>query len=396
MTDAYRQPKAILIGPLPPPAFGVARATQLMVESSILASRLTILHLDTSDPRPLATMGRLDWANVRLGLRHLCRLRQLLVSERPELVLMTASQGTLALLRDLLFARTAHSSGSRVVAYLRGSGYADLRTRRGWLAARTLKSLLEVCSRVIVLSSGMTGMVRSIVSEANVVVVPNGCPPALNASRVAGRQENPLLIAYIGRLSRAKGVHDAVEAAVRMRARLPRSDFVLCGEWDSSAFEAKTRALIEASDLKDYMRFPGPVSGEAKQDLLARASVLVVPSHSEGQPWVILEAMSAGVPVVATDTGAIIETVEDGVTGFVIPVGDAGAMADRVVALLTDNDLWKRSSLAAVRRYRERFTVERSHTALADELCAIARGSRRSLCPKGTGRRQRRGVEEYN
>jgi glycosyltransferase involved in cell wall biosynthesis len=122
------------------------------------------------------------------------------------------------------------------------------------------------------------------------------------------------------------------------------------------------------------VRFPGPVGIAEKAALLARASVLVLPSHSEGQPWVILEAMSAGVPVVATDTGAIPETIVDGVGGFVIPIGDTLALAARVTELLRDDDLWTRMSQAALQRYQERFTVERSHSALADELCRVARG----------------------
>ena len=107
----------------------------------------------------------------------------------------------------------------------------------------------------------------------------------------------------------------------------------------------ETQRLVEELRLADVVRFPGPTADAEKEDLFARAWALVVPSHSEGHPWVIIEAMSAGLPVVATDTGAVAETVRDGVSGFVVPVGDSAALARRIIALLTEDCLWK--SMAA-------------------------------------------------
>jgi glycosyltransferase involved in cell wall biosynthesis len=366
------RPVVLIVGPVPPPAFGVAKATRLMLDSPVLAERLSILHLDTSDTRGLANIGRFDWANVFLAFRHTGRLALLVAKKRPALTVLTASQGTLGLMRDALLATTSRALGSPVVIYLRGSGYADLQATEGWLAMRILRYLVKGSSLVVVLGESLVGMAHAVDPRAKVAVVPNGCPPAVPVEQRGMRDGDHPLVVYIGRLARPKGLNQIVEATRSVAASVPELEVVLRGEWEPPEYETEIRELVARSDLNDVVRFDGPVSGGEKADLLARAWALLLPSHSEGHPWVILEAMSAGVPVVATDTGAIAETVQDGVAGFVIPVGDADMLASRTIALLTDGALWEKISRCAVERHARHYTMEESHRRLADELCRVA------------------------
>jgi hypothetical protein len=186
------------------------------------------------------------------------------------------------------------------------------------------------------------------------------------------RDETRAVVAYVGKLSRRKGVDDLLLAARDIVRAEPSVELVLAGGWDPEAYQADTEQFVRESDLSSFTHFPGPISGETKATLLARAWVLVVPSHSEGHPWIILEAMSAGVPVVTTDTGATAETVLDGICGFVVPVGNSRALAERVITILQDPDLWIRMSRESEQRYRDRYTVEQTHAALAQELCLVA------------------------
>lgn len=368
------RPTVLLIGPVPPPTFGVAEATRLMLDSPVLKQRLRIVHLDTSDVRDLATMGKLEWRNLYLGVKHLLQLLSLLARERPDITLLTLSQGKFALMRDGLFASAARTFRSRTVSYLRGSGYADIARRQGWLSGRVLRSLLKHSARVLVLGQNLVGMAHSVYPGSVIAVVPNGCTPAVPAEWVGMRDETRPVMAYLGALSPAKGVTDALLAARDIVAKVPSLEFSLVGQWSSQKYEIETRRLVKEQGLSNSVRFPGPEMGEGKQALLARAWVLVVPSHSEGQPWVILEAMSAGLPVVATDTGAIPETVHNGVSGFVVPVGDQKALARWVIELVSNEDLWKHMSRESLRLYEERFTLEHSHRALADVLEHVAEG----------------------
>jgi glycosyltransferase involved in cell wall biosynthesis len=373
--DDHPRPSVLIIGPVPPPAFGVAQATALMLESPVLAERLRIVHLDTSDRRSVANIGRFDLRNVQLAFAHSGRLRMVLAREKPDVTLLTASQGTLGLMRDALLVAVGHSFKSRIVTYLRGSQYADIRAIRGRPAEWMLRSIVKHSALVVVLGESLVDMARAVCPKTRVAVIPNGSPRAVPSDQVCIRDQDHPIVAYIGRLAQEKGIDEAIECAKLVANAIPTVEFLLHGDWESLEYEAHVKGLIEQYGLGEVIRFPGPVDRDEKAALLARAWVLIVPSHSEGHPWVILEAMSAGVPVVATDTGAIAETITDGVAGFVVPIGDAASFAERVSALLRDDDLWKLVSQGGLRRYEEHFTMEQSHHRLAAELCRVAEES---------------------
>src|SRR5690606_39103841 len=100
-------------------------------------------------------------------------------------------------------------------------------------------------------------------------------------------------------------------------------------------------------------------------ELLSCSDLFLLPSEQEAFGLVALEAMSCGVPVVATDTGGLPEVVADGETGYLAPVGDVDAMADRSIEILSDPALWKRMSSGA-RAGAERFGADRVVTMYED------------------------------
>ena len=91
---------------------------------------------------------------------------------------------------------------------------------------------------------------------------------------------------------------------------------------------------------------------------------MAFPSHAEGHPLVVLEALSASVPVIATRVGAIPEMLADGIEGYLVAVGDVSALADRIAALVSDPAMRARMSVAARMRYEAEFTAHRFATRL--------------------------------
>jgi Glycosyl transferases group 1 len=95
--------------------------------------------------------------------------------------------------------------------------------------------------------------------------------------------------------------------------------------------------------------------------------VLALPSHTEGLPNAVLEACAANVPVVATKAGGTVEVVEDGVNGFLVPIGDTEAMAGRLIDMLADEN--RRSDMGLVGR--QRVVEQFSFSAQADLYCQL-------------------------
>jgi glycosyltransferase involved in cell wall biosynthesis/SAM-dependent methyltransferase len=367
-TPATNRPRLVLIGPVPPPAYGVAKATALMKESPVLARDFEIIHVDTSDRSGFQGIGRLNVHNLILGLAHVWQLNRVLRKTKPDVALLTASQGRFALLRDALFVFFARSHGASVATYLRGSRYADLRALEGPVAAGALRWIFKHSSVVVVLGESLVDMARQVYPAANVAVVSNGCPRAVADGQVCVRDEDHPVLAYVGRLSEEKGIPEALRVARIIADDVPNLEFVFCGNWDSPAFETSTLHLVDELGLSSTVRFPGPASASERADLLARAWVLMLPSHSEGQPWVIIEAMSAGVPVVATATGAVADTLSGALARFVVPVGDVAALVRQATGLITDDALWRQTAATALQLYEQEFTLHRVHAALSEEL----------------------------
>lgn len=168
-------------------------------------------------------------------------------------------------------------------------------------------------------------------------VVPRPCPPAESRERVRTRlgieMQERVFIA-VGRLSVEKAQQDLI---VAFREALERTSgpplrLLLVGDGPERA-----RLMDFAAPLGSKVLFTGHVTDP--WELLHAADVFVLPSHSEGSPLVIFEAMAAGLPIAATAVGGVPETLEDGNTGLLVPPGEPDALADVLVRLASDSAL---------------------------------------------------------
>ena len=131
--------------------------------------------------------------------------------------------------------------------------------------------------------------------------------------------------------------------------------------------------------LADRVEFLG--ERDDARAFLAQADVYALASHWEGLPRSILEAMSASLPVVASDVGGVSETVRDGVNGFLVPRADVPVLAERLGRLLRDPTLRRAMGRAGRQRYETEFRFEmmlERTVALYQRMCA-------HVMPRATG-----------
>ncbi|HZE88289.1 MAG TPA: glycosyltransferase [Verrucomicrobiae bacterium] len=172
-------------------------------------------------------------------------------------------------------------------------------------------------------------------------------------------------------LSAKKGHPYLLAAFSRLRRLHPGASLVIAGSGpERGSLEEHARAL----GLERAVIFAG--HREDARGLLARADLLLLASIEEGMPNALLEAMAAGVPQVATSVGAVPETMEDGVTGYLVPPRDPVLLAARAARILADGELRRRMSAASRDRFVRRFgrdRMAREHEAL---YAAVAGGRR--------------------
>ena len=171
----------------------------------------------------------------------------------------------------------------------------------------------------------------------------------------------PAFVALVGRIADWKGQHVFIEAAALVRDRFPEARFQIIGAplFGEHEYEASLHRQVAALGIGDRVAFLG--FREDVPALLARADI-VVHASTLGEPFgqVVIEGMAAGKPVIATDGGALPEIVLPGLTGLLVPMGDAPAMAEAMAALLSDPARASAMGAAGRERVRERFTI--AHT----------------------------------
>jgi glycosyltransferase involved in cell wall biosynthesis len=160
-------------------------------------------------------------------------------------------------------------------------------------------------------------------------------------------------------------VHHVIQAFAALGNRDARLEIAGAGD-----YRPALERLATSLDLGDRVRFLGRVSEEEKLRLLRRAWALVFASPKEGWGITNLEAAACGTPVVASNSPGIRESVHDGDTGYLVPHGDARAMADAMARIADDSDLVGRLG-AQARRFAETFTWERAAGETAAHLYRV-------------------------
>ena len=229
--------------------------------------------------------------------------------------------------------------------------------------------LRQLSRRIIVVSRAVKDEITRFCPAAAIDIVHTGLPlttprPDIpSRTQLLGLPNDRPVVTFVGLLSARKGIVDLVETARRVVAKMPRAQFVLVGRDGGERGEALRR--IAAGGLKDNVRLLGQ-RGDVP-DILARSDLFVLPALSDPLPVAVLEAMSAGLPVVATRSGGAAEMVIDGVSGRLVPVGDSDALAAAILDVLGDQA--RRREMG--RRSREHFAAHFSQEAYVAHFCRV-------------------------
>lgn len=167
------------------------------------------------------------------------------------------------------------------------------------------------------------------------------------------------------RLLKAKGIREYVEAAGIVKKKFPNAHFVIIGYKDSSP-DAIPEEMIASWADNDVVSYEG--GQKDVRPFVARASVCVLPSYSEGLPRTILEALAMGRPVIVTDVPGCRETVTDDVNGCLIPARDPQALAAAMERYLTESGLLERHGEASYQLALEKFDVRKVNVDILAEV----------------------------
>ena len=181
-------------------------------------------------------------------------------------------------------------------------------------------------------------------------LIPNGVRAIQVEGETQQRGGKPVRLLHVGRLERAKNQHLLIEAVSMIKR-----DFSLTIV-GSGQLRPGLEESVDRHGLADRVTF---AESSQVDPYFADADIFVLSSDYEGLPLVILEAMSAGLPVVATDVGGVGEVVSDGISGYLVNRGDARGLSGKLTRLIDDEDLRREFGQNGQRIYRDQFTEER-------------------------------------
>lgn len=328
------KPKILMVGPGQGKPGGILALTDALVP--VLAQDVDLLYFPTVQRYANSEMGQLSWCNLRLALNQYARFARDLIRFRPDLVHIHTSQG-LGWLKDTFYVALSRLYGRRLILHIHAAEYDALVTRRSRLLAAYTRFMMNRAAAVIAVSTEWKKALSRLVPAERIYPF----RPCLAVDIYAPPQTRPGLpinALFLGTIGDRKGAFDLIEAMQFIPERTPLRLW-LAGGGEKEGDLEKARRKIAELGLEDRCKLIGIVQGQAKTDLLQQSHIFVLPSYNEGLPFAIIEAMAAGLAIVATPVGGIPEVVRDDQNGLLVTPGDTTALAASLVQLTADSAL---------------------------------------------------------
>lgn len=309
-------------------------------------------------PPPHIRLGR-AWARVK-------RFGRLIKTPEARGAILFSGAG-IGFLERTVMAWMAGRAGTPSLLMIRSGHFRTAYERQRW-SQPLIRRLLRVPDKIGVQGQSWLPFLRELgVEDERIAIVPNWIADS-HLVPAKGRAEPPrppLRVLFAGWLTREKGVPELLDAIALLAQDRDDVHLTLAGG-GTLLDEARQRADI--APLTGLAEVPGWLDREALRDALASHHLLVLPSHAEGFPNIVMEAMAAGMPVIATPVGAIADSVTDARNGFIVPVNNARAIATAIARYRDRPELLSEHSAEAIRTARERHDPVRNCTALIEAL----------------------------
>lgn len=341
------------------PMGGISIANQELLNSSYV-QRLDVQKVETSEGNvAFHKRGLLSIRNIiNTGINIWSFARMLLIFN-PDIIHIGTAHG-LSFAKHSLMVWICRIKRVKVLLELHFSvSYFTSPLNPLW--RRYIYSILQNVDGIITLSKEWNQLIY-LVPNIKLFYVPNGIQTSsyIKIQRQNAKIKNRIEILFLGHIGREKGCFDLVDAIVDIREHT-RKPFCLhlVGETLRDGEKEQLQKYLVERDLGKWVQVHDAEYGDLKLDRMELSDIFVLPSYHEGMPISILEAMAAGLPVIATKTGGITDQVIPEITGLLIPVGDVKGLGQAILRLIENDEERLKMGLAGRRRAIEEFDIEK-------------------------------------
>ena len=354
-----------MVGPLPPTVGGITSLIKSILESD-LNKKYRFITFATERPTSGIVKDVNDYTLIfHIGLtclaksaastmHHLLNFPFTLIFKHPNLVHIN-TPSYWAFWENSIYILISKLFRKKTLVHIHGGLFDKFYRDSNRFSKFLIRKFLDLPDNVIVLSSKWKEFFKNLVPENKIIILKN----FVNLSRFnqPEREVDPkdvVKVLFIGGAeAKTKGVYDLLKAIPKVINKYPNVlfRFVACRNM------AKLK-IYEKEQIKYHTRFFGYIQGNEKVNIFKTSDIFVLPSYAEGLPVAMLEAMAAGLPIIATPVGAIPEIIEDGKNGFLIKIGDYDALVDRILQLAQNKELRQEMGKNNIEKIRKQYDVK--------------------------------------
>ena len=244
--------------------------------------------------------------------------------------------------RKYILLKISKLFGTKVIIHLHGSEFKKFYDSTNKTSKILIKDMLIKSDKFIVLGENWYKAIKSIEENTNIKILFNTVEIPDDTVKY---NNNGKKVLFLGSLVKRKGIFELVEVIRNLKDKSILDkynvEFIIGG---SGKEESNLKRKILDYNLERYINLAGWVDGKKKDELIKNSDIFVLPSHNEGLPVAILEAMSYGLPIISTNVGSINEAVFDNKNGFLVDAFDVDNLEKALSKIIISEDLWKRLS----------------------------------------------------
>jgi glycosyltransferase involved in cell wall biosynthesis len=373
----FKRTKILLYLPTPPPFSGPEVANSLLL-NNLLQKYSNYKFIRSNIKVSNSDRGKFDIAGTVRFVGKFLIILFTFIFGRVRVIYLLLSGSKIGFLRDSMIILLARLFFMKVVVHYRGSGFDDFYKNSKGSLKKIIRFVLDLVCLIIVQGKNLVNMFDGI-TDKKVVVIPNGLDISSERS-VKSFSEKSFNLLFVGHISFAKGFYDLVRAYKKVRkkykvclnfagtpmftSQTAKTQYTfLAGDSKNKYFanEKQINGEIEnfVNDCKKYdSNYLGILPNDEMKKIYEENDILVLPSYREGFPMSILEAMSFGLPVIASKAGAIPDVVEDSVNGFLLDAINETEIESEIIFAINNSEKLKEISETNIKYVKEKFSIE--------------------------------------
>jgi glycosyltransferase involved in cell wall biosynthesis len=317
------RPRILMVGPHQTRTLGGISTVTNELLRSLIKSEFAIHHI-ASQVDEYRQGGK-----FMLALAALLRFTLMLFWWRPDLTYVHVGSNA-SLYRKAFFITLARCFRQTILTHFHAGDFDHYYDRQSRMGKWWIRSGLRQSHRLVAVSQASAKRLKELFPETKVVMIPNGIEIAEFAKTMRPAASYVRLL-FVGAMGKLKGERDLLQAVHQAAARVPSLRLLLLGHGAETMEQ-----LCHQYRLWPIIEHLGPVPYNKRHTFFQQADFFVLPSYGEGMPIALLEAMAAGLPIIATRVGGIPELIENEVEGFLIEPGDITTLAARIECLAND------------------------------------------------------------